>query len=280
MLEADDAQAKVLQNSLVRTVEPLRQALTSHELYERLDVLSRVCVFMESHVFAVWDFMTLVKTLQQRLTCVSTPWQPPPDPLSARLINEIVLGEESDECGDGRYASHFELYLEAMAEVGANTAPIRRFLNGLTDGRPVALAIAGSEVPTSTKAFVINTLATAEGATHEVAASFLLGREDVIPEMFERMLGAIDGIPAPTLRWYLQRHIEVDGGEHGPMGFRLLRRLCGNDPERWNEAERSARRALTARRALWDGVCGAMDVSVTVPSTAPAFLPADDRMTG
>ena len=261
MFEADDAQAKVLQNSLVRGVEPLRWALTNHELYGRLDELSRVCVFMESHVFAVWDFMTLVKTLQQRLTCVSTPWQPPPDSLSARLINEIVLGEESDECGEGRYGSHFELYLEAMAEVGANTLPIRRFLKGLAEGRPVALALAGSEVPTSTKAFVINTLATAEGPTHEVAASFLLGREDVIPDMFERMLSAVDGMECPMLRWYLQRHIEVDGGAHGPMGFRLLRRLCGNDPELWNQAERSARRALTARRALWDGVCRAMDAS-------------------
>ena len=279
MFEADDAQAKVLQNSLVRAVQPLRWALTSHELYGRLDVLSRVCVFMESHVFAVWDFMTLVKTLQQRLTCVATPWHPPSDPVSARLINEIVLGEESDECGEGRYGSHFELYLEAMAEVGANTEPIRRFLNGLNDGRPVALAIAGSEVPTSTKAFVINTLATAEGSTHEVAASFLLGREAVIPEMFEKMLGAIDGIKAPTLRWYLERHIEVDGGQHAPMGFRLLRRLCGSDGVRWDQAERSARRALTARRALWDGVCRAMEGSTAV--SGPRHQPAiDDRMTG
>lgn len=268
MSEADDTQAEVLQNNLVRAVEPLRWTLTHHELYGRLDTISHIRVFMESHVFAVWDFMSLVKTLQQRLTCVSVPWQPPADPLSARLINEIVLAEESDERGSGHYGSHFELYLEAMAEVGANTLPIRRCLKGLGEGRPVALALAGSDVPQSTKAFVINTLATAGTSTHEVAASFLLGREAVIPEMFERMLTAIEGIHAPTLHWYLERHIEIDGGEHAPMGFRLLRRLCGNDPERWNQAERSARRALTSRRSLWDGVCKAVDAASPLVSAS------------
>jgi hypothetical protein len=189
---------------------------------------------------------------------VHAPWVPPADPLSARLINEIVLVEESDRVAEGEYGSHFDLYLRAMNEIGANTRPMRGFLHALSDGQPVAVALAGSVAASSTKAFVMNTMATLECDTHEVAASFLLGRETVIPVMFERVLDVTSRMQAPTLNWYLARHVSVDGDEHGPAGWRLLERLCGSDTRRWSEAEASAYRALRARHALWDGVCAAL----------------------
>ncbi|MET0386325.1 MAG: DUF3050 domain-containing protein [Polyangiales bacterium] len=232
------------------------------------DSLQPLRTFMESHVFAVWDFMSLVKTLQQRLTCVRTPWQPPADATSARLINEIVLVEETDECGEGRYASHFELYVTAMEEVGANTRPIRTFLSALRAGSSVSAALSRTEIHTKTKAFAMNTMSTLNRETHEVAASFLLGRESVIPLMFEQVLDATAAIDAPTFNWYLKRHIEVDGEEHGPAGWRLLARLCGNDPIRWAEAEASAKRALYSRRALWDGVCESLESRTTAAAVA------------
>lgn len=232
------------------------------------DALLPLRTFMESHVFAVWDFMSLVKTLQQRLTCVRTPWQPPADSMSARLINEIVLVEETDEYGKDRYASHFELYLTAMDEISANTRPMRSFLAELRAGTSVATALARTNIPASTKAFAMNTMSTINRGTHEVAASFLLGRESVIPLMFEQVLNATSQIEAPTLTWYLKRHIEVDGEEHGPAGWRLLERLCGNDPNRWTEAEACAKRALFARRSLWDGVCRTLDARLNGGTTA------------
>lgn len=251
------------------TGQPARQG---HDAFDDQIELLPLRTFMESHVFAVWDFMSLVKTLQQRLTCIRTPWQPPADPLAARLINEIVLCEESDEYGEGLYASHFELYLIAMEEVGANTRPIRTFLSALRAGSSISAAMARTQIQPATKSFALNTMSTLSRETHEVAASFLLGRESVIPLMFEQVLKVTSKLHAPTFNWYLQRHIEVDGEEHGPAGWKLLARLCGDDQQRWTEAEAAAKRALYSRRALWDGVCEVLDARMQATAVTAAAV--------
>jgi len=97
---------------------------------------------MEHHVFAVWDFQSLLKAMQQRLTCTSIPWVPTADAEARRIVNEIVLDEESDELPDGGYASHFELYLQSMQQAGADTAPIERLLASLSLGAPISQALA------------------------------------------------------------------------------------------------------------------------------------------
>ena len=113
---------------------------------------------MESHVFAVWDFMCLLKALQQSVTCVDTLWFPHGDATTRRLINEIVTGEESDLLPDGACASHFELYLDAMEEAGANTEPIKRFLKGLQLGLPVRIALEDANAPQGAVSFVMTTM--------------------------------------------------------------------------------------------------------------------------
>src|SRR5262249_26380782 len=119
----------------LEVVRPYRAALRDHAIYSNVSTLEHVRSFMESHVFAVWDFMCLLKALQRSVTCVETPWLPRGDAVTRRLINEIVTGEESDLLPDGMCASHFELYLDAMEEAGANTGPIRYFLTELHLGQ-------------------------------------------------------------------------------------------------------------------------------------------------
>ncbi len=106
--------------ALLEAVAPYLDAVERHPLYRELSSLERLRRFQQYHVFAVWDFMCLLKALQQQLTCPTVPWLPVGDPEVRRLINEIVLGEESDELPGGRVLSHFELYLEAMRESGAD----------------------------------------------------------------------------------------------------------------------------------------------------------------
>src|SRR5471030_3081833 len=152
--------------------------LCSHPLFEEITSLGKLQLFMENHVFAVWDFMTLTKRLQRDLTCTQLPWLPPSDPQAARLINEIVLGEESDAYPGHGHGSHFELYLEAMREVGASTATIEQFVSLQRDGSDAETALQKVDIHPAVARFVRSTLQVALNApTHCVAAAFLHGRE-------------------------------------------------------------------------------------------------------
>src|ERR687886_1628183 len=245
---------------LMERISPLRNSLVNHPVYTQLCDLESLQTFMESHCFAVWDFMCLVKTLQARLTCVTTPWLPPSDIFSARLINDIVLAEETDEVSPGRFISHFDLYLNGMIEVGANVIPIQTFIRQLQQGKSVRAALNNLPIPRTTKAFVLSTMEASQGSTHEVAATFLLGREDVIPSMFRRILNSLDdsSLECKELSIYLERHTHLDEDVHGPMGEQLLRNLCGNDHQKWEQSALAAQKALLARISLWDGLVWTM----------------------
>ncbi|WP_433738070.1 DUF3050 domain-containing protein [Pseudomonas putida] len=238
-------------------LEQRKSELSAHPIFSEIHSLPVLQRFMETHVFAVWDFMSLTKRLQQELTCTQLPWLPPRDPQAARLINEIVLGEESDDCPAQGHYSHFELYLDAMREVGASTVAVERFVALQQEGVNYELALQSVEVDPAAARFVRHTLDTALYAPgHSVAAAFLHGRESVIPQMFQRILDdwGIGIEQAPTFRYYLERHIEVDAEDHGPAAEKLLERLVDGDPQREEDVYASAIAAVESRIALWDGL--------------------------
>jgi Protein of unknown function (DUF3050) len=218
---------------------------------------------MESHVFAVWDFMSLLKALQVQLTCVSLPWLPTPWPGSRRFINEIVLGEESD-LYHGRSVSHFELYLEAMRESGARTEPICALLEQIAS-RPRDLSIEPASAPPAARHFVGTTFALIrESSLHTLAAAFTFGREDVIPDIFRSLVRDLSTQHSNGLSkflWYLERHIEIDGEDHGPLSRRMIEDLCGTDQRLWDEATTAAESAILSRLALWDGILTQLQTS-------------------
>ncbi|MEW9670409.1 DUF3050 domain-containing protein [Ammoniphilus sp. 3BR4] len=237
--------------------DAIRSELLSHPLYREMNSAERVKIFMKHHVFAVWDFMSLLKRLQQSVTSVSVPWMPYENPAYSRFINEIVLGEESDEDGRGGFASHFQLYLEAMEEAGADTKPVRQFIQDVLNGVPYEDALQVENIPLTVQNFVMYNLElAANGKTHEVAAAFFYGREDLIPEMFQSLLDALkaEGASNDRLEYYLRRHIELDGDQHGPLAERLLSDLCGDDEMKMQEAISVAEKSLRVRSVLWDGV--------------------------
>lgn len=245
--------------SLRTAIEPVRKEVVEHPVYHRLSSLPRVRVFQENHVFAVWDFMSLLKSLQLKLTCVGLPWIPSGPSASRRLINEIVLVEESDELGDG-YISHFELYLDGMRAAGADTTAVTGLLSRLGDGTPVPDAVAAAGVPEPAAGFMAVTWRIIEQApVHCQAAAFAFGREDLIPEMFDQVVRIPDEAGRLGIfKDYLARHIEVDGEQHTPMAMQMLIDLCGDDNDRWEECAATVQDALRARLALWDAIDAAL----------------------
>jgi hypothetical protein len=251
---------------LRNTLSPLRYALLNHPLYNEVGSLSRLREFMQMHVFAVWDFMSLVKRLQSELTSNSLPWMPPHSSHLARFTNEVVLGEESDLGPDGKPISHFELYLRAMDEVGADTAEIRGFMAQLALGARLEDVLDDLSIPAGVRDFVTETLGCAiHGSLVEVASFFFFGREDVIPEMFDRLLRLWGNAKAevPHFVYYLERHIELDGGSHGPWAQEMLTTLAGHRESNWQEATSAAQWAITSRIRLWDSVRACLKVTET-----------------
>jgi len=254
---------------LLDNIADAREALISHPVYARVDSVESMHAFMSFHIWAVWDFMCLLKGLQVNLSCVQVPWFPHGDRTLRRLVNEIVVAEETDEDGRGGYSAHFELYLDAMDQCGADSASVHRFIDALRRGEDVGSALDLANPPEGARTFSMDTCAIiSSGSLPAIAAAFTFGREDVVPLMFQEIL---DQVKACELAgydrfiYYLDRHIAVDADEHGPMAFEMIDLLCGDDAEKWAAAEAAARRHIESRIRLWDGALEAIEALSSSP---------------
>lgn len=237
-----------------------RHALNNHPLLvgDSIRSINHVRIFMEHHVYAVWDFMCLIKTLQHAIVPSATIWLPQPHANIGRFINEVILDEETDVGPDGQPVSHYELYLAAMREVGADTTPVLTFIEGLqTEGLHMIRPLMEENLPSPAEVFCRSTLDfIGTQRPHVIAAAFAFGRETVIPVMFTGLLDQLRDrdYSAPTFEFYLNRHIEIDGEQHGPTALAMVEELCQNDPAKYAEAEIAALEAIRFRHQFWDAV--------------------------
>lgn len=236
----------------------LRNTLKNHELYSLLSEIEDIKIFMEKHVYAVWDFMSLLKALQNHLTCVSVPWKPVKNAKTARFINEIVHGEESDINENGIPKSHFEMYLEAMSEVNADTQKVMNFINSVDSINDIKIKLYKSDLKVAEIKFLEFTFNLIQSnEIHKIASAFTFGREDLIPDMFIEIIkqsNKEDKNSFPKLTYYLERHIELDGDEHGPLSLEMINELCGESNDKWNDVLETAKNALYSRIYLWDEI--------------------------
>jgi hypothetical protein len=246
----------------LRKIEERRRVLYNHPLLNNDKILCDITslqMFMERHVYAVWDFMSLLKTLQHEICPSTTCWVPNKWIRSglARTINDIVTGEESDIDIDGiGTISHHDLYAQAMLEIGADGREFESFIQTVTNNG-FRYALENASVPYPSRRFMEKTFKFIEtGKPHVVAAAFCFGRETSIPTMFTNIANTLNLVnhDCPKFHYYLQRHIELDGDEHGPASIYLVETLCEHDPVKIHEAEQAALEAIDARIEFWDAV--------------------------
>jgi hypothetical protein len=236
-------------NILNSNLTKYREEIVNHALYKKLNSVEDIAVMMEHHVYAVWDFMSLLKALQSLLTCTTSPWKPVGDGKIRQLVNSIVLEEESDVDKENNPLSHYEMYIDAMKQCGANTSAIESFVSNVsTTNIP--------SVNDGVDAFLKTTFDVIESnETHKIASAFTFGREDLIPDMFTAIVNEYNTENnLDKFVYYLERHIELDGGEHGPLALELISNLCGDDDNKWKEVEETAIACLIARKKLWDSI--------------------------
>lgn len=253
----------------ITEIENLEQAIgiykdriVNHPLYKNINNIEDLKIFMEHHIFAVWDFMSLLKALQRNLTCVEVPWFPTGDADTRYLINEIVTGEESDVDHLGNRKSHYELYLEAMNQCGANTAPMQELESVLRSGASLREAFASIAIPQSAKNFMEGTFEVIhKREVFEQSAVFTFSREDLIPDMFISIIRDLDSQFPESIsifRYYLERHIEVDGDHHSNLALQMTSRLCEENPKYWKQATEAVKESLNLRIKLWDSALEAI----------------------
>jgi hypothetical protein len=243
-------------------IESLRERLEAHPIYAAVQTLGDLQVFMQHHVYSVWDFMSLIKYLQNEIAPARWPWTPGVDASVQRFINELVLEEETDIAlpGQDGHTSHYLLYLAAMREIGADADTPARFVQIVAE-QGIAAALGAGLAPVPSATFTRSTFDfLGSGKSHSVAAALALGREHVIPSMFRAFLSrmAVTEAQAPSFHYYLNRHVHLDEDFHAPMSLRLLAALCGDDAGKWREAEAAAEAAVNARMLFWDGVLKAL----------------------
>lgn len=238
-------------------VVSLQKSLKDHSVFSSIQTQKDLAIFMSWHVFAVWDFMSLVKALQRELTSMNTVWIPPQNPSTARLINEIVLAEETDELPGEGHLSHFEMYLQAMREVGCDITQIEQFIENLRTGASIDSALEAVAAPEAVQSFVKQTMDLVQhGDLVEILGSFYFGREDVIPQMFTSLLQQwqLEEDDAPMFVYYLKRHIELDGDSHGPAALAMIEQITQGDEVKIGRLKQAAKKAIESRNRLWEGL--------------------------
>ena len=246
-------------DSTQNKIKDHQNKLLEHKLYSNIETIKDLQVFTENHIYAVWDFMSLLKALQIRLTCTKTPWLPNNNSQTAYLINEIVLAEETDINQVGERKSHYELYLDAMIDIDAKTEKPVQIINEIANSENIFNAIENINIHPNIKNFLNFTFSVIdEGKPHKIAAIFTFGRENLIPNMFNEILREFEKNVSEgdisKLIYYFERHIELDEDEHGPMALEMVSMLAENDPVKWKEIEDISIEALEKRILLWDAI--------------------------
>jgi hypothetical protein len=245
-----------MEKVLNQQVTDFKNRLQQHPAFNNIQSLDELRKFTVYHIFLVWDYMSLLKSLQTQLTCTQTPWKPVQSPYIRYLVNSLVLKEESDLGADGEYASHYEMYRNAMQAMKADTGLMDNLMAHIETDMPVIKAIELSNIPGPVKDFLEYTFWVVQKTSlHEQAAVLCYGREGFGHQLIYQRAVALQQNHAEELNpflYYLRHKNEINEKYHSQLSAILLEQLCGTDEKKWHEATQAANQSLRNRIRLFD----------------------------
>ena len=245
-------------SKIIQVIQPLVTQIHQHPVFASIHSIQRLCRFAEIHIFVVWDFICLLKALHRQLSSTQLLWTPPKNHLGCYLVNTLLTEEESDNLQDNRYLSHFELYVQAMQECGADTRPIETFIAHIHQQDDLEIALLQSHAPLPAQHFVRDTFHVIHKNSHHLAASLAFARENITSGMFSSLLQHLNQTEnthsLKSFIQYFQRHIELDSHKHSHQSQLLVAELCGEDGNKWQEATDTAIFSLQSRLRLLDEI--------------------------
>ena len=231
------------------------QILESHRLYTALTRREALATFTEYHVVCAWSYNALLRSLQRDIFTQSLPINSDAHKEAIRILSEVAIEEQANESDDGQFISHLELYLDAMEDLGANTAPIIGFFDILAGGVGAAKAVEYADFCPEVAAYARTTVRLLERQFHERAAGLFYEGEYFIPDRFLHQLNRLTpAVPVDRLLEYFDGHIEGLKRPGYSAAGRLVEIFTADDEILSEEAEQVGEQVMRQRVHLWNTV--------------------------
>ena len=247
------------------SIAPFNSKLINHKIYGQISDMRKTKIFMESHVFSVWEYLTMLKALQRELATRDISFLHENVPDLPYLINQIVLNEEIEEESRGEYLSAmglYQLYINSMDEIGADSNPIKYFVDCIKVNKNWNNTIRDTitrfdNIPIQTYEYLNYNLKMIElSEIHELAGIFFFGREDINSKFILLIKSNIEHEKSlSNLKNIIKRHVDDDSKNKNPiLGEYINNILCKDDDKKWKKVEISVIEAIKKRIELWDGM--------------------------
>ena len=175
------------ENKIKSNLDEKVTAVENHSVFEALESHYDIRRFLESHAYAVWDFMTLLEAFQNP-DGDTQPWDPP---VGYQFADDFVHRVGFREGDSGRPRPHFDEYYSAMELLDADTDGIRILLEAIEDGRSADRALSMANPPVEARQHVQTTLDIAQTGDPTRIAGAILARRDIMPDEFSADLNRV-----------------------------------------------------------------------------------------
>jgi len=216
----------------IQTLIKVSEDVINHPMFKKLNNIYNIKKYSEFQIWCVWDFMSILKQVQNFIFCNDILWLPPENPNAGAAFYRLIESEETDlgfKGGDLNRASHFQSFRAAMQELNADTKNIDNFLELIKTGKTLPEALNKSGASPQTKSFLLTNNHLIKQSPYNAIALITLTRENFLPAVFKSLLSYVnENEKIELFVWYHKRHIYLDSVLHGPLSIQIFNEYFTN----------------------------------------------------